>query len=126
MNLKIKDKLKNWKWNDFLIVILIGVLLLIIAMPSSDKKSTSLVSNDLFINDNSNECATNEEERLKNILCQIEGVGKADVMIAPNNDGVVIVTEGAGNPVVEENIYEAVLALFDIEMHKIKIVKMSD
>ena len=123
MNLKIKDKLKNWKWNDYLIVILIGILLMLVAMPSSKGKvSISVVGDNLI----GSESVTDEENRLKNILSKIDGVGKVDVMIAPENTGVVIVTEAAGNPVVEENIYESVLVLYDMEMHKIKIVKMSE
>ena len=92
-------------------------------MPTSKSKETISVVGDNLIG---SESATDEENRLKNILSKIDGVGKVDVMIAPKNTGVVIVTEAAGNPVVEENIYESVLVLYDIEMHKIKIVKMSE
>lgn len=123
MSLKIRDKLKNWKWNDYLIVILFGVLLMIAAMPvSKDKESGSMVSDSIW----TNETAGDEDVRLKNILSKIDGVGQVEVMIAPDNTGVVIVAEGAGDPVVEKNIYDSVQALFDVEMHKIKIVKMSE
>ena len=36
-----------------------------------------------------------------------------------------MVAEGGGDTAVQNNISEAVMALFDIELHKIKIVKMS-
>ena len=39
-------------------------------------------------------------------------------------EGVVIVAEGVGNSVVERNIQQAVMALFPVEAHKIKIMKM--
>ena len=39
--------------------------------------------------------------------------------------GVMVVAEGGGDTAVQNNISEAIMALFDIELHKIKIVKMS-
>lgn len=39
--------------------------------------------------------------------------------------GILVVAEGGGNPVTDKNIREAVQALFGIEAHKIKIMKMS-
>jgi stage III sporulation protein AG len=44
----------------------------------------------------------------------------------PDVEGVFIVAEGGGNAVTVSNISDAVMALFGIEAHKIKIVKMSD
>ncbi|MCM1160840.1 MAG: stage III sporulation protein AG [Roseburia sp.] len=44
--------------------------------------------------------------------------------IAPLVKGVVVVAEGGGNSQVKENITEALVALFDLEPHKIKVVKM--
>ncbi len=39
-------------------------------------------------------------------------------------EGVIVIAEGGGNSVVNAQITEAVLALFPIEAHKIKIMKM--
>jgi stage III sporulation protein AG len=44
---------------------------------------------------------------------------------APDVAGVFIVAEGGGNAVIVSDISEAVMALFGIEAHKIKVVKMS-
>lgn len=44
--------------------------------------------------------------------------------IAPLVKGVVVVAEGGGKSQVKENITEALVALFDLEPHKIKVVKM--
>jgi stage III sporulation protein AG len=44
---------------------------------------------------------------------------------APDVAGVFIVAEGGGNAVVVSDISDAVMALFGIEAHKIKVVKMS-
>lgn len=45
--------------------------------------------------------------------------------LTPKVEGVVIAAEGAGTGEVTKNITEAVQALFDLEAHKIKVVKMN-
>lgn len=45
--------------------------------------------------------------------------------IVPEVEGVLVVAEGGGNPQVAKNISDAVLALFPVEVHKIKVVKMN-
>lgn len=45
--------------------------------------------------------------------------------ILPKVEGVVVVAEGAGSGTVNRSIVEIVQALFDVEAHKIKVVKMS-
>lgn len=44
--------------------------------------------------------------------------------IQPLIEGVVVVAQGADRPEVSKNITEAIVALFDMEPHKIKVVKM--
>lgn len=44
--------------------------------------------------------------------------------ILPSVEGVVVVAEGAGNGVMDKSITEVVQALFDVEAHKVKVVKM--
>lgn len=44
--------------------------------------------------------------------------------ISPAIEGVVVIAEGGDKPVVVQNITEAVQALFSVESHKIKVVKM--
>ena len=44
--------------------------------------------------------------------------------LQPVVEGVVVVAQGGDRPEVSKNITEAIVALFDIEPHKIKIVKM--
>ena len=40
--------------------------------------------------------------------------------------GVLVVAEGGDNPVVVQEIQEAVMALFHVEAHKIKVMKMKE
>ncbi len=44
--------------------------------------------------------------------------------LLPEIEGVVVVAQGAGNGRVNKSITEIVQALFDVEAHKIKVVKM--
>jgi stage III sporulation protein AG len=46
-------------------------------------------------------------------------------IIYPEIEGVVVSAQGGGNASVNKNITEAIQALFGIEAHKIKIIKMS-
>lgn len=45
--------------------------------------------------------------------------------VKPRVEGVLVVAQGGQNAVVVKNISDAVLALFPIEAHKIKVVKMN-
>lgn len=44
--------------------------------------------------------------------------------LSPQIEGVLVVAEGAGNGTVSRTIVEIAQALFDIEAHKVKVVKM--
>ncbi len=75
---------------------------------------------------------TELERRLIGILSEIEGAGEVHAMITVQEsetlmsgskvEGVVVVAQGANNGRVKQHITEAVQALFDIEMHKIKVI----
>ena len=45
--------------------------------------------------------------------------------LSPKVEGVVVVAQGAGDGTVNRNITEMVQALFGVEAHKVKVVKMS-
>lgn len=159
------------KRSDWLIVLLIGVLVLIIAVPTGgvkEEKTTEIVSNEnTEVLNRKEDYKEQLETELEHILSKISGVGNVNVMITLKNDGedvlnkdissdegsyeestiiyqqqdcekpyvtsqimpevegVVVVAQGAGNKTVVSNISDVVMALFDVELHKIKIVKMS-
>ncbi|MGN0376524.1 MAG: stage III sporulation protein AG [Suilimivivens sp.] len=46
-------------------------------------------------------------------------------IIYPQIEGVVVSAEGGGNDTVNKNITEAIQALFGIDVHKIKVIRMS-
>lgn len=56
-----------------------------------------------------------------------DGSGESPYVIktlSPEVEGVLVLAEGAGSGSVSKNISDAIQALFNIEAHKIKVVKM--
>lgn len=46
--------------------------------------------------------------------------------LLPKVKGVVVVAQGAGTGNINRNITDMVQALFNVEAHKVKVVKMDD
>ena len=182
---KIKEK--KLKRSDWLILVLAGILILIITLPTDtkEKKQAEEAKENISKENNTMEASKNEIERkLEDILEKIDGAGDVKVMITyqdsgtqvvekdkntsensleesdstggvrstkeqqlqestvyeeadagntpfvskellPKVEGILIVASGGDNQKVKQNISEAVLALFQVEAHRIKIVKMS-
>lgn len=117
-----------------LIVLLIGVLLLVIAIPVKSDKTGGCVSGSDTYKTSDEEISDYDvymEQRIEKILSQVEGVGKVNVMVTLENTddtaigGVVIVAQGGDNGSVVSNITSALEALLGIPVHKIKVLKMS-
>ena len=68
---------------------------------------------------------TEQEEKLAGILSEMEGVGEVEVIIftKENVPSVLILAEGADNPVVMIRIKQAVKAVLQTDDSKIKIEK---
>lgn len=117
----IWEKLLENKKNQWLILLLVGILLVVIAIPTKPGiKEPGAVS--------TTEWNTSEtEERLEHILSQMRGIGEVHVMITYQEEtqveGVVVVAEGGGNGVIVQKITEVVRALFDVDSHKIKVIE---
>lgn len=182
---KIKEK--KLKRSDWLILVLAGILILIIALPTDtkEKEQAEEAKENISKENNTMEASKDEIERkLEDILEKIDGAGDVKVMITyqdsgtqvvekdkntsensleesdstggvrstkeqqlqestvyeeadagntpfvskellPKVEGILIVASGGDNQKVKQNISEAVLALFQVEAHRIKIVKMS-
>ncbi len=136
------EKILNKKGKEkILIVLLIGILLMVIAIPIKDesKNNNSFVgsqdtNSDMYTNwlkdynSDITSYSTFIEEKLKNILSKVEGVGEVNVMVKINEDesieGVIVVAGGGGNGTVSASITSAIEALLGIPAHKIKVLKM--
>ena len=111
------------KKNAWMILLLVGVLLVVIAIPTkTESKKTTL---DIYHDDTQNE--TDMEKRLENLLKRMQGVGEVHTMITYRDDkqveGIVIIADGGGDAVIVRNITEVVRALFDVDSHKIKVIE---
>ena len=191
MTERLKEFLQQKKWRqlkktDWIAAALVGVLLLVVAMPSG--------GTGVHISENKKEDTAQEkyekkdyaeylEHKLEQVLGQMEGVGKVSVMVTvadqgediiekdktehtstvtntdsgsmemttekesgeetvyeesggekapyvskeilPEIEGVLVVAEGGDSPRIVSDISDAVKALFQVEAHRIKVVKMS-
>lgn len=202
---KILERYHLEKWfqrDNFIILVLAGILLVVIALPTEDAKTQkeeadvenaaplqelmgerTAVEAGAMPYDTLQQYAKYLEEKLEETLKDMRGVGKVKVMITlqtseeqvvekdepisrnntsekdgdggvrtiyqidsgqetvyskqgtdqtpyvtktilPKISGVLIVAEGAGTGTVSKNITEIAEALFDLEVHKIKVVPM--
>lgn len=116
---------------------LIGVLLAVAAMPVSSKQQKKNTAGE----QSEDMQKSVLEEKLEAFLENTEGVGKVQVILMTDEKkdrqsfynsetiqvtGVLISAEGGGNPVVVQNIQEAVMALFQVDAHRIRIMKMNE
>ena len=186
-----RKKIKMPGKDQLLILLLSWILLVVIAIPTDGGKKKAPPDSG---GDPAEELKTatgqepdsyekRQEERLKEALEKVEGVGEVEVMITlksswekivekdrpsssqtveeadagggtrqtqevsrsettvyreesgertpyvvkelePEVEGVIVIARGGGNASVKQNILEAVQALFPVEAHKIKIMKM--
>ena len=125
-----------------MILLLLGLLFTVIALPVSNKKDSSPeVKSSSFFSASSEENTDAErtvlEKKLEDLLSQTEGKVRVLLMTGEEKDsssfydsgnqavtGVLIAAEGADNSVVSRNIVEGVMALFQLDAHKIKVMKM--
>lgn len=137
-----KLSLRMLSKQQWAVVILLGLLLVVIAMPTSERlsedTSQNLTQTGMFQEGQETEENSPLEKQLAGMLGQIEGVGQVQVMVykkanssltSMDNDtgeiqGVLIVAEGGDNSVTVRKIQEVVMALFQVEAHKIKVMKM--
>lgn len=177
---------KQWDKTQWTILILAGILLMVIAIPTGEKKERAVTqekggeSVSLY----EEGYAESLERRLQKKLSKIEGAGRVEVMITledygenvvekdstnstsrrvqegeggnnntdetreirletvyqdmdrgkepfvgsektPKIAGVLVVAQGADKTAVKQNISDAVMALFQIDVNRIKVVKMN-
>ena len=109
---------------------------MVIAFPISKTETETENQNFSTTTGENMETKTDLEMKLEDLLKNVEGVGNVKVMLMTESGqglygsggnevtGVMIVAEGADNSVTVRKIQEAVMALFQIDAHKIRIMKM--
>lgn len=119
---------KKIKKEQLVLCFLFGVLLLVVVLPTGGDKKTQqteeAVSSNAYI----------LEQQLEHALSSIEGIGEVAVTIileplvdnhaAPEVKGVLVVTKSGDDPLAIQKIQESVVTLFQLEAHKIKVMKM--
>lgn len=73
------------------------------------------------------ERATSQWEYSESTVYSAEGTASSPYVVMrllPRVEGVLVVAEGAGKGSVNKSLVEMIQALFDVEAHKIKVVKM--
>ena len=101
--------------------------------PSSGGRTSSKTAED------QNAEKTRLESRLEELLSNVEGVGEVEVIIMTGDEGntenfsissknevtgVLVAAQGAGSAVTVQNIQQAIMALFQIDAHKNRVMKM--
>jgi stage III sporulation protein AG len=130
----------GWNFRDkntWLILGLLGILLLVIALPAGGSEQEEAVQT---AENTDSGFASEMELHLQETLEAMEGVGHVRVMITWKEEtesfsvsknqesqvqGILVVAQGGGDSIVRQNILQSLEALFPVEAHKITIVKMS-
>ncbi|MCI9596380.1 MAG: hypothetical protein HFE75_03600 [Firmicutes bacterium] len=111
---------KDPKMKDLAIKIIAILIILSVALLSFDVFTQNKDGRKQIIDDDGG-----TEAALCNILTDIKGVGEVDVMLQYNEEnqisGVIVTAEGAGNPVVRNNLVNAVRAVFNIPVSSVVV-----
>lgn len=115
------DKLfKDGKSKDIIIKLITIAVIAAVVLVAFDVLSQDRDSRRQIIDDDGG-----SEMTLSEILTDIDGVGDVEVMIRQGEDngisGVIITAEGAGDPVIKENITRAVAAVYDIPVSNVVV-----
>ncbi len=104
---------KEGKSKDIIIKLITVAVIAAVLLVAFDVLTQDRDSRRQIIDDNGG-----SEMTLSEILTDIDGVGEVDVMIRQGEDngisGVIITAEGAGDPVIRDNITRAVAAVYNI------------
>lgn len=108
--IKRVKSIKNFQIIVVIFIIAIALIIYSTVITSKEQKGSETTSSTVVMN--------SEEQRLCGVLSSIEGVGDVKTMITKNgNDvvGVIVIADGAGNPLVRIKIVEAVSVALGIE-----------
>ncbi len=108
------------KLKDLAVKITAVLIILAVALLSFDVFTHDTDGRKQIIDEN-----VSTETALCNILTDINGVGKVDVMLQYGEDdqitGVIVTAEGAENPVIKNDLVNAVRAVFNIPVSSVMV-----
>ena len=143
-NLKIVKKIKQNKHIGLIVVVIFVLILLLLLFSDFNFNTSKMEMLETSTYSTYYQYAETLENKLKNVLGKIKGVGNIEVMISldnnsinvsnsntssdeqsveilPNVSGVVIVSSGASDINVKLNLLTATQTLLDIAQNKIQI-----
>ncbi|MGN1221633.1 MAG: hypothetical protein ACI4TT_00180 [Christensenellales bacterium] len=143
-NLKIVKKIKQNKHIGLIVVVIFVLILLLILFSDFNFNTSKMEMLETSTYSTYYQYAETLENKLKNVLGKIKGVGNIEVMVSldnnslnasnsntssdeqsleilPNISGVVIVSSGASDINVKLNLLTATQTLLDIAQNKIQI-----
>ena len=123
------DMLNKTKRDKIFIVILAGVLMMVIAMPTKSSSSKAVTSGSIY-SDSSGDYDQTLGKELEEMLGNIEGVGTVKVLLKTSDErevtGVMVVCEGGDDKNLVAYITDSINGLLGVPVHKIKVMKMSE
>ena len=134
-----KKMIKTLGIPKLILIVVAGIILLIPFKSMGDggtSGTTSSITRTTDINPD-NKAAVSIEKEFGDILSSIDGIGKTKVMITTGYDsggimmnnnmkvtGVLVAAESGDDDTVKMEIIEAAEVLFELEPHKIKVMKL--
>lgn len=112
--------LEKWKNNDKALKIVALIIIVAVMLLSLDVFTQNRDGRRQIVDEDGG-----TETELCTILSDIDGVGQVDVMLQYDEDekitGAIVTAEGAGNPVVKNNLINAVRAVFNIPSSSVEV-----
>jgi len=119
--------LNKTRKDKIFIVILAGILMMVIAMPTKSSSAKSYTTGPV-ISTGSEDYEKNLGEELQQMLENTDGVGKVKVLVKTNDTkevtGVLVVCEGGDDKNLVAYITDAINGLLGVPVHKIKVMIM--
>ena len=105
-------KLKSIKNIEVYVALILAVIvLLLVFVGNGSKNASKTVADDTYMGE--------MEHKICSVIRNIDGCGKAHVVISYGADedvvGVVVVAEGASDPIIRFKIVEVVVTLLDVD-----------
>lgn len=112
--------LEKWKNNDKALKIVALIIIVAVMLLSLDVFTQNRDGRRQIVDEDGG-----TETELCTILSDIDGVGQVDVMLQYDEDekitGAIVTAEGAGNPIVKNNLINAVRAVFNIPSSSVEV-----